>query len=76
MKAEIENLWDTRREVLVGNGDIITTISDLRKCENVLVGDKSRYGYEVLIGDQVCIISAKTVQHPSGGGTTVVLEVE
>jgi hypothetical protein len=81
MKATIEDLWETGREILAYDGsefDRPKSISDLRKCENVLVGehiDGPKSPIEVLIGECLCLVSPVKLRHPSGGGTMYVLEV-
>ena len=70
MKAAYSRLWETGREILVNAEDEnerIQDISDLKKCENVLVGKKDRNMYEVLIDNSIVFVSFTTVNHPCGG---------
>ena len=79
MKATIEDLWETGREILAYDGsefDRPKSISDLKKCENVLVGDKipELKMQEVMIDNRIFFIQSTTVRHPMGG-TMYILEV-
>lgn len=76
MKAEITQLWDTRIEIItVKNGDDnnqITSLSELKKCENVLVGKKTKgvpsyLPTEILIDDEILYVSFRDISHPMGG---------
>ena len=43
MKATISRLWETGREIINFDGDEFErpqSFADLKKCENVLLGDK------------------------------------
>ena len=79
MKATVSQLWDTCREIITfdnSDSDRPTSISDLKKCENVLVGEKIKGGpTEVMIDDQIYMAMPVKLRHPSGGGTMYVLEV-
>jgi hypothetical protein len=80
MKAQITELWDTGREILTycdGNSSTRPqTISELKKCENVLV-EKSISGYyTAIINNTCCMIIPRKAQHPSGGGTIYFIEIE
>lgn len=78
MKATINELWETGRN-LVNFNDSDTerpqTFADLKKCDNVLIGDvvfgKAR---EVLLDNSIVIIEPAKVNHPYGG-TMYILEV-
>jgi hypothetical protein len=82
MKATISELWNTGREIISFDGsefDRPSTFSDLKKCDNVLLGDKVYMGpgcraMSVLIDDKIIIVSTATVRHPVGG-TMYVLEI-
>ena len=78
MKATIEQLWETGRYIICYDGSDTerpTDFSDLKKCTNVLVGDKiPGVGREVLIDNSIEIVNATTVRHPMGG-KMYVLEV-
>ena len=77
MKATVDYLWDTHREIISFDNDEFerpTSISELKKCDNVLVGDKIPHvGYEVLIDDQIYIVSPVKLRH--FGGSMLALEV-
>lgn len=84
MRATISQLWDTHREIISFDDsecDRPHTISDLKKCENVIVGAKVCKGgpTEVLIEEgsttRYIYITPVRLQHPSGGGSMYVLEV-
>ena len=80
MKATINELWDTQREIISFDNsefDRPTSISDLKKCENVVI-IKNRISKgitEVLIDDRIYLITLVKINHPSGGGVMYVLEV-
>jgi hypothetical protein len=72
MKATISELWETRRELITFNNsdtDRPQTFAELKKCENVLIGDKIPYTrmYEVLIDNSLVMVEAVKVHHPMGG---------
>ncbi len=81
MKATIIDLWDTGRQI-IGYPDSDTnrptTFADLKKCENVIMGDhidnNRNAPREVLIDNDICIVAETTVRHPAGG-TMYILEV-
>ena len=83
MKAEIVELWDTGIDILCfaseTNGedsDTISSLSDLRKCDNILVGDKDGFGgTEVLMGNNLLNVHFRKVSHPSGAGTLYICEL-
>ena len=80
MKATINKLWDTRREIISFDNSEFerpTSISDLKKCENVLVGAKICKGgpTEVMIDDDIYLVVPVKLRHPSGGGSMYVLEI-
>lgn len=80
MKATVNELWDTGREIIAYDHSDIerpTSIRDLKECENVIVGTKICKGgpTEVMIDEQIYMVSHVKLQHPSGGGTMDVLEV-
>ena len=79
MKATVNQLWDTHREIISFDDsecDRPHTISDLKKCENVLVGAKICKGgpTEVMIDDSIFLVMPVKVRHPAGG-TMCILEV-
>jgi len=85
MKATVNQLWDTCREIICYDDSEFerpTSISDLKKCENVLLGDKICKGgpTEVMIDDSVghsriYLVMPVKLQHPSGGGSMFALEI-
>ncbi len=76
--ATIDQLWDTHRNIVSYEGsetDRPQTIAELKKCHNVLVGDKIQGKiYEAIIDNCVCLIEQTTVRHPHGG-TMYIIEV-
>ena len=79
MKATVNQLWDTCREIIVYDDSEFErpqSFADLKKCENVLLGDKipGTKMREVLIDDSVVLVEPMRVRHPVGG-TMYVLEV-
>ena len=80
MKATISQLWETGRELINFDGDEFErpqSFSDLKKCENVLLGDKipGTKMREVLIDNSIVLVEPMTVRHPAGG-TMYILEVQ
>ena len=79
MKATIDELWDTGREIISFDGDEFERpqrFTDLKACENVLLGDKipGTKMREVFIDDTVVLVGPTKVRHPVGG-TMYILEV-
>lgn len=79
MKATIFELWETGREIVTfddSDVDRPQSFADLKKCDNVLLGDKIQGTRvrEVLVDDSLVFIEPTKVRHPSGG-TIYVLEV-
>ena len=79
MKATISQLWETGREIINFDGDEFErpqSFADLKKCENVLLGDKipGTKMREVLIDSSIVLIEPMKVRHPAGGAVCV-LEV-
>lgn len=80
MKATISELWDTDRELITLYGsdtDRPQTISDLKKCDNIVVGARiagPKSPYEVLIDNRIVLVTPCIVRHPCGG-TMYILEV-
>ncbi|KKK51865.1 hypothetical protein LCGC14_3110700 [marine sediment metagenome] len=70
MKAIISELWDTGLDIITTENDSgeISCMADLRKCENVLVGEKHEYFTEAMIDDSLVNIDFRTVSHPTGCG--------
>lgn len=80
MKATIDQLFNTTREIICydhSDFDRPTTFTELKKCENVLVGDKvpQLKAYEVLIDDYIVWVSPRAIRHPATGDRMKVLEV-
>ena len=71
MKATISELWETGRQIITfDNSDTERpqSVSDLKKCENILIGEKLPYGIvEVLIDNSIVMVSKGTARHPYGG---------
>ena len=79
MRATISQLWETGRELISFDGDEFErpqSFADLKKCENVLLGDKipGSKMREVLIDNSIVLVEPTTVIHPAGG-TMYILEV-
>ena len=69
MKATINELWETGREVISYDNSEFErpqSIADLKKCENVLVGEKIKeYGmWEVLIENRIYMCKPTRVRGP------------
>jgi|SaaInlStandDraft_4_1057021.scaffolds.fasta_scaffold380312_1 hypothetical protein len=71
MRAIIRELWNTGMEIITTEADAneINSFSSLRKCDNVIVGDKlaGTPATEVLIDDLLCYVYFREVKHPQGG---------
>ena len=79
MKATIGELWNTGRELIsFDNNDTKRpqTFSDLKNCDNVLLGDKidGTKIREVMIDNRIYLVEPIKVNHPQGG-TMCILEV-
>ena len=78
MKAIISELWDTGIDIIVTEDEFESfgSIANLRKCDNVLVGEKTRNGItEILIDDSIMYVSFRTVTHPTGCGELQICEI-
>jgi hypothetical protein len=80
MKARIDVLWETGIEIVVPDTtdefDKFSSITDLRKCENVLVGKRDEYGLtEILIDDDIRYVKTAQYTHPTGCGKLSVIEI-
>lgn len=80
MKAKIDTLWNYGIEIIVPDTDDefdnFSNLSDLKKCENILVGDKDEIGlYEVMIDDQIVYGNFQIYNHPTGCGKLRVFEL-
>lgn len=83
MKAIISELWNTGIEIITTENEegSINSLSDLRKFENVLVGQKpkgvpSYMPTEVLIDDIIVYVSFRYATHPTGFGKVRICEIE
>lgn len=79
MKATINELWDTGRLIVSFDDDEFErpqSFTDLKACENVLLGDKisGTKIREVLIDNSIVLVEPTKVRHPVGG-TMYILEV-
>jgi len=79
MKATINQLWETGRNVISFDDDEFNHpayISELKKCDNVLLGDKIKGTkmQEVMIDDYIYLVEPISMMHPLGG-TIKLLEV-
>ncbi len=79
MKAIIDTLWDTGIDIITTEDDCndITSLSDLRKCDNVLVGEKisGTSCTEIMLGDSIFDVSFRQVSHPTGMGKLYICEI-
>ena len=81
MKATINWLWDTGRELICYDGDEFErpqSFADLKKCENVIIGDKltGTKMREVLIDNTVVLVEQIRVRHPESGSVMIILEIQ
>lgn len=79
MKATIHQLWETETQIIAFDDSEFerpTSFSDLKKCDNVLLGDKieNTKMREVLIDDSIYLVEPIKRSHPYGG-TMYMLEV-
>lgn len=77
MEAVISELWETGIDIITTESDdnSITSLSDLRKCSNVLVGGKFEYGTEILLGDSLLYVTFREVSHPTGHGKLHICQI-
>ena len=81
MKATIDFLWDTCRKIISFDGSEFnrpTTFAGLRKCDNVLIGEKIDNGPRckdryVMIDYNVYVVCPSKAMHT--GGTIRFLEI-
>lgn len=78
MKATINELFETGREIIcIDDSDINypKNFDDLKKCTNVLIGDKVNEKIrEVLIDDRIYFVMPNKTKHQYGG-TILFLEI-
>lgn len=75
MKATICELWQTGREIITFDNDEFSRpqkFSDLKKCENVIVGEKIDDDprcktREVMIDNKIYYVTPNYASHPAGG---------
>jgi len=83
MKATIERLWETDREIISFDNSEFDRPKDfgqLKKCDNVIVGEKIDEDprcktREVLIDDKIFFVIPSCVRHPVTGDEIRVLEI-
>ena len=77
MKAIISELWDTGIDIITTEDDSneIYSISDLKKCENVIIGDRHDYFTEIMLDDSILCVAFRTVSHPTGCGKLQICEI-
>ena len=79
MEAIISELWETGIDIITTEDEFegITDLSDLRKCNNVLIGEKCCHGQatEVLIDNSIVEVSFRLVSHPTGCGKLRICEI-
>ncbi len=78
MKATISELWETGIDILSVNNDefnSITSITELRNCDNVVIGKTHSIATEILIDDILGSVVFRTVTHPTGHGRIRVCEI-
>ena len=73
MKATVSQLFNTYREIISFDNSEFErpkSFSELKKCENVLVGSKVCKGgpTEVMIDDRIYMVESVKLRHPAGGG--------
>jgi len=78
MKAVIKNLWNTDREVIGWEGsdtEYPSSISELKKADNVLVGGHNAASHycEIMLDDN--IVEVNVAHICSANGTIVCVEV-
>jgi hypothetical protein len=81
MKATIQFLWDTGRQIISFDNselDRPVTFSDLKKCDNVIIGkkiddDPRCKDRVVLIDNDIYVVSPSSAKHV--GGTVRFLEI-
>lgn len=76
MKAIISELWNTGREIITTENEDHETIcgfSDFKQFENVVIDKKAKL---VMIDNYLVSVAFRKVQHPSGGGSMYICEVE
>ena len=69
MNATIQNLWDTDRQILIcDNESRLKDFDELKDCDNIVVLSKrGKNLLEILVDDELCLVSEVRLQHPAGG---------
>ena len=80
MKATINRLWETDRELIGFDGNEFErprTFVELKECTNVLIGDKvpGTKMREVLIDNTFVLVEQRKVMHPASGFAMIILEI-
>ncbi len=79
MKAIIDELWDTGIDIITTEDEFegIGSLSDLRECDNVLVGKKvpGTPCTEIMLDDSLYDVSFRQVTHPTGCGRLYICEI-
>ena len=81
MKAQITELWNTGREIITTVSENsenegferVSCLADLSQYENVIYDRKEK---TAMIDNNLVSVSFRKVQHPSGGGSLYVVEVD
>jgi hypothetical protein len=83
MKAIISELWNTGIEIITSEDEFegISSFSELKKFENVLVGDRDKtvpsyIPREILIDNLLVYGSFQNFNHPTGMGKVRVFSIE
>ncbi len=77
MKAIISELWKTGIDIITTENkfDGISSLADLHKYDNVIIGEKHEYGTEVLINDLLVYVEFRDVTHPTGYGKLRICQI-
>lgn len=69
MKATISPLWESGVDIITDGSEFARplSVSDLKKCDNIVVGGRIGDSYEVLIDEQILRVAVRTFRHPCGG---------
>jgi len=71
MKAEIVELWESGNEIIIIVDNDCPTLSDFKKCDNVIVGKHSGRLLEIMIDSNIYYASKVKFTHPSGCGKLI-----
>ena len=75
MKAEIVELWESGNDIIIINDNDCPKLSELKKCDNVIIGDQKDGLLEITIDGNIYYASKIKFTHPSRYGKLIAWSV-